>query len=517
MAQLTILHENAYALLVRIGDQEQWLSREAVKHYLNGNHIPDKLAQSLTNNHIGTCDLAWLIEEMKLHNLISIKPKPNQLQQQAAFEKLYDLKVFALMMQMRSGKTKVAIDIICNHFANGVIDVVLWLCPLSALATAQEQWDKFAVCDVPKKLVGLETISSCSTQNFIKISQSIKGRYAVIIDESQMIKNTRAKRSRRIESLLNRATIKGILSGTPITRNIQDIYNQARVLDWRILGYRNIWQFRNAHLIMSDKYPGLIRDTKDVDYLVNRLEPFSFEWFISYNSVKNQQYIWVDMSDAQRKYYEQIKRVALDRLSSYTERPAEIYTMFTALQSVLSGYISAPLMQWLLGKQAQAILLDTPKLTALMDYVGRLGKQKIIWCARLHEINSIKEKLGDCIIVSGDIPPKERHERIQAFRNSQNGTLVAMMQVAKRAIEISECNEVIYYGHSFDFESKQQSQWRTLLPNKIDICRYTDIVYDNSLDGRIMAAHRKKQNVINEFFKLLKQNRKQALTVLEHL
>ena len=125
--------------------------------------------------------------------------------------------------------------------------------------------------------------------------------------------------------------------------------------------------------------------------------------------------------------------------------------------------------------------------------------------------------MSGAVCVSGEQSAAERHRLIQSFRQSRNGRLVAMVQVAKRAIEMSECNEVVYYGHSFDFESREQSAWRTLLPGKTDVCRYTDLVYGNSLDERILASHGKKRHVVRDFLDLLKQDRERALAELEQL
>lgn len=516
-----VLHQTDHAVLIDVNGQSKWLPA-ALSHGKvidDTIYLPTELAKNLGIKHTlsRAYDLALLQHELTLLTKLLIQPKPNQVQQQAAFDKLYQLKCFALFMQMRAGKTKVAIDIICNHYANRHIDRVLWLCPNSATATAEAQWDKFAVIDMPRKIVALETISACRAKRFAEITSFVTPQCAIIIDESQMIKNGRAKRSRRLAKMLDAAPIKGILTGTPITKNVQDLYNQARSMDWRIFGYRNYWQFQRAHLIMSDKFPGLIHDTINTEYLSDRLLPFVYEWFVDYRR-KKEQTIYVEMSSTQKQLYSDIKNAVLQRLSNYTERRGDIYLLFTALQSVLSGYVSARTMQNIFANpKLNSVTLRSPKLDALLDYLNGLDEQKIIWCTRRHELHSIATALPDAITVSGEMDAAIRHQRIQQFRQSKNGTLVAMVQVAKRAIEMSECNEVIYYGHSFDLESREQSEWRTLLPTKTDICYYTNLIYSSSIDERIQTAHAKKRSVIQEFLDLLKQDRHLAIKQMEQL
>lgn len=49
--------------------------------------------------------------------------------QEKAFEKLSKLKVGALFMEMGTGKTKVALDLIASKKEK--IDYILWICPFS--------------------------------------------------------------------------------------------------------------------------------------------------------------------------------------------------------------------------------------------------------------------------------------------------------------------------------------------------------------------------------------------------
>ena len=47
------------------------------------------------------------------------------------------------------------------------------------------------------------------------------------------------------------------------------------------------------------------------------------------------------------------------------------------------------------------------------------------------------------------------------------------------------------------------------------VCRYTDLVYGNSLDERILDSHGKKRHVVRDFLDLLKRDRERALAELE--
>ena len=52
-------------------------------------------------------------------------------QQEAAVEKLKGLKVGALFMEMGTGKTRTALELIKQKMERGKFEQVLWLCPCS--------------------------------------------------------------------------------------------------------------------------------------------------------------------------------------------------------------------------------------------------------------------------------------------------------------------------------------------------------------------------------------------------
>jgi superfamily II DNA or RNA helicase len=447
--------------------------------------------------------------------LLPVGSYPHQV---AAFKQFRNLRVFALFMECRSGKTKVAIDIMTNHILSGEIEKVIWFCPVSVIETAKWQWGRFSEHSEKVVFFGTETASSCKKQRFdelIKLAKSC--RCGLVVDESHMIKNERAKRSGRIEQLANFCHVKGVLSGTPITRNIEDIFNQIFILDWKILGYRNKYQFQKNHLIMDDRIPGLVRGTYNLEYISERLKPFVYEHFPE-NSENNDEwkYIYSQVSEEQRKLYNDIKKTIISKMENYTNDTFDIYLLFTALQSVLAGYVSATIMNRIFGVN-ESVTLNSAKLTDFINFRAAIDDKAIVWCARRHEIDLIKRTLPEMYVVDGSTPPPERHKIIRQFRESTCGTLAAMMPVAKRGIDIFECDHAFFFGQSFDYESREQAAARIKLPNKERTCYFYNLLYRNSLDERIQESHYRKSNIVREFIRKLKENRDNAIQEIKTL
>lgn len=106
--------------------------------------------------------------------------------QQLAFEKLSKLKVGALFMEMGTGKTKVALDLIASK--KDKVDYILWICPYSIKQEIEQERLKWHP-ELDIDIVGCETISM-SDYKAAAIHRNVRTHKTfIIVDESLKIKN----------------------------------------------------------------------------------------------------------------------------------------------------------------------------------------------------------------------------------------------------------------------------------------------------------------------------------------
>lgn len=91
-------------------------------------------------------------------------------QQQSAFEKLSRLKVGALFMEMGTGKTKVALDLIQSKIHK--VDYVLWICPCSLKCEIEAERQKWHA-DLRLDVVGCESIGM-SDRIYLEVLEKCK-------------------------------------------------------------------------------------------------------------------------------------------------------------------------------------------------------------------------------------------------------------------------------------------------------------------------------------------------------
>lgn len=418
--------------------------------------------------------------------------------QRAAVEKLIGIRVGALYMEMGTGKTRTALEIIQRRMDAGRLDHVLWLCPCSVRQNLREDILRHADGAFARiAIFGIESLSS-SLRLYDALQRYIAaGTTMLVIDESNLVKNHRAIRTQRITELAKQCRYRLILNGTPISRNEADLFAQWYLLDWRILGYRSFWSFAANHLEYDPDIPTKVRRTLNTDYLIEKIAPYSYqvsreECFSLPGKVYRR--VSTAMTEEQERHYMDITDAMIEQLDE--RNPETIYRMFSAAQSIISGLWVNDVRGHIRTRPMFADPLDNPRVQTLLDYIDTLGasEQAIIFCKYTHEIESILHVLPDSVGFYGKLNPAQRQRNLEAFREGKR-FLVANKSCAGYGLNLQFCHTVIYYSNDWDWATRIQSEdrvYRLGQDNAVTIC---DICAGGTLDARIMRCLARKEGL----------------------
>lgn len=248
--------------------------------------------------------------------------------QQLAFDKLSRLKVGALFMEMGTGKTKVALDLI-NSKSNK-IDYILWICPFSIkneIIKERDKWYPAMKIDV----VGCETIGS-SDRTYLEILKRVTtSKTFIVVDESLKIKNINAKRTRRIIEFGGYAQYKLILNGTPITKNVIDLWAQMEFLSPKILKM-SFNQFKNTYCeyYIRGRLKGMVKKQRNIEHLISLIEPYIFDCDLDIEAKKMYYNYFYDVDIFQ---YSSLKNELLECITNI-----DFFVLTTKLQQFYTTY-----------------------------------------------------------------------------------------------------------------------------------------------------------------------------------
>lgn len=440
--------------------------------------------------------------------------------QQPAVQKMLPTRVGALFMDMGTGKTRVAIELAARRLA--LIDRVLIFCPVSLKETWRHEIakhtdagpadiylfdDRTSQRALPAAFWCVAGIESMSASNRMVLAANalITERTFVIVDESSYIKGHKAKRTERITAMSERARYRLLLTGTPLSQGVVDLYAQMRFLSPAILGYSSFYSFAANHLEFSDKFPGLIVRAHRVDHLAAKIQPYVYQ--VTKDECldlprKLYDLRYYGMTAEQRSQYEYAKAYFLDveEITSY-----DLFRLFTSLQQIISGY-------WRHPDTGEVIELPHYRLDMLSDTLASIpdGAKVIVWCKYHYSLRQIVAMLSTAhgpeavAQFHGDLSEQARNAELARFRAGAR-FLVATQSAGGHGLTLNEAHHAVFYENGFKYAERAQAEDRCHRIGQARPVTYLDLVCRRSIDERIQRALADKADVVEAFRRQVQQ------------
>lgn len=393
--------------------------------------------------------------------------------QKQAFEKFSKLKVGALFMQMGTGKTRVAIELVDYNKC----DLLVYVAPFSTLKNIEEEFIKWNL-QTPYKLIGYETIQA-SDRRYLELLNELENKKVFIVaDESIFIKNEETKRFKRLCELRKKCEYALILNGTPLTKNEFDLYNQMQFLSPLIMKMSK-QQFQNTFFKkITYKKKGHKENTfykfseVNAELLYKMVEPYIFKCELDFNKKEINVYHYVSYENEDEYYKEKEKK-----LKEYIEKGSSdvIINMLTSLNVIASNY--------------------SKKNDELIEYIK--GKRVIVFCNYLDEIEYISDRVP-CYLITGET--SRRDNIIENFRNNSI-PLIMTYGVGSYSLNLQFCNEIVYSSINFDYAKLEQSKYRIKRLGQERDIQYTYFLTDLGINKLILENIEKKctlENLVKE-------------------
>lgn len=429
--------------------------------------------------------------------------------QKEAVDKLKKLKVGALYMEQGTGKTRTALELISLRYNAGKVNHILWLCPCSVKKTIEKEIIKHIGEIKNITICGIETLSSSiKTNRQLRELVNAKNVY-LIVDESNLVKNHRAKRTERVTWLAEDCKYKLILNGTPISRNEADLFSQWYILDWRILGYKSFWSFAKNHIEWDKHIPKRIVRTLNVDYLTRKIAPYTYQITKEESlelPTKTYMDYYCEMTNNQKSVYDFVAEKLLFEVDEM--EPHTIYRLFSGLQNVISGFNVTFNNRKMIKEKMFKDPYDNPRIEILLEIINRFKGKFIIFCKYTHEINDIIEVLNReygrnaAVPFDGSVTQKVRQEYLSRFKNRVN-FLVANKVTAGYGLNLQFCNNIIFYSNDWDFATRSQAEDRVHRIGQNKQVNIIDICAADTLDERILSNLNKKENLVDSFKEMI--------------
>lgn len=242
-------------------------------------------------------------------------------QQKEGISHLQSWRVGALFMEAGTGKTRVA----CELINSTDTDLIVWIGPLRTIRTSEgvtsiaEEIAKWGGVRADVYYYGVESISG-SERVYLELMERVRtaSKPFVVVDESLKIKNSTAKRTKRVIEIGKYAHYKLILNGTPLSRNLLDLWAQMEFLSPQILSMTET-QFKDTfckyttitrRLGRSSYTKEFITGYENIDYLYSLIRHYVYSCDLHLNITQNYKEYHCELYNTD-EYYE-LKEMYLD-------------------------------------------------------------------------------------------------------------------------------------------------------------------------------------------------------------
>lgn len=320
----------------------------------------------------------------------------------------------------------------------------------------------------------------------------------IVCDESQMIKNHKSIRSKAIKAIRDRSCCRmnWVLTGTPTPNDPLDIWSQ---FDFIRPGYlhKNYYVFRAryATIVQMQGFKKIV-GYKNLEELRDKIARFTFrltkEQFLTLPD-KNFEIIKVELSDASKKMYKNMKDNLVAEIGDDTVSAQVILTKMIRLQQIAAGFVKTD--------EGEIKEIGSEKLDCLMDTLSGIEDKVVVWCRFDAEIERIKKRLSEIgrkfHVLKGGVSTEDRQAMIDEFQSDKHkdDIFISNPQAGGAGITLTAARYAIYFSRSFSFGDSAQSEDRIHRIGQQRDVMYIDIVADKTIDTYIIKALQGKNDM----------------------
>lgn len=302
--------------------------------------------------------------------------------------------------------------------------------------------------------------------------------FTLMLDESSMIQNENAKRSKFILNLKPANVI--LLSGTPTGGKYEKLWSQLRLLGWKISKDLYWKQYVDTEIIDSEGFPiKVVRGYKNVDRLKAKLRAHGAH-FLKTDEVFNlPEQIFNTISVPTTKEYRKFKRASIVNVGDVELVGDTILTKMLYERQLCGQY-------------------NQDKLAAFRDILESTNDRLIVFYNFNDEVRELveicKEFDRPVNFINGALKEHETYEKCS------NSVTLVQYQAGAMGLNLQKANKIVYFTPPLSSELFEQSKKRIHRIGQDKPCFYYYLICKNSVEERIYEALQMRKDYTEKLF-----------------
>ena len=461
------------------------------------------------------------------------KTKPYQHQANALKKIFNSEQGHALFMDPGTGKTKIAVDTVGAFHQRDQIKKILVLCPINALSVWPKEFRNHSpnVADIwvrPDTGTSLDKAKAFADwvettkqgNHFYEVDIAVFNYEAIIrrngtqpifdelkkwdpdliiLDESQKVKTATAQRSRQAHKLCAEAKFVLLLTGTPIGKNLLDLYSQLKCISPEIWDGESWTKFRHRYGIFGGKSGYELLGYRNADELGERYRPYVStarkEDCLDLPKVTDIKIpiVWDPTAWASYERFSQDGMVVHNRQLIFANI---VLTKLLRMQQ-MTGHTTA-------DENGNPVLFNERKVEYTKDLAENLteaGQPVIIFARFKAEIQALQEAFNTPYVIKGGVSAKRRGEISKSWKGEK--PLIIQIASAEALDGLQHvCNHAIFFSTDFSWIHYFQARGRIDREGQKNPATFYHMCMEKSVDYLVIDTLKEKQDLE----KLIKDN-----------
>jgi superfamily II DNA or RNA helicase len=404
---------------------------------------------------------------------------------------------------MGLGKTVQAIAMLLHMATDGPSLVVA---PTSVVANWETEIRRFAPTLTPHRLAGAADraalIEGLGPRDVLLASYGLLHQESealgarrwqmAVLDEAQAIKNAQTKRAQATQAL--QAEFRLALTGTPVENYLDELWSLFGFVNPGLLGSRDGFQTRFAGPIERDRDPHARQALRALlrPFLLRRTKAA----VLSELPPRTEQTMQIEMGEAERAFYEALRRRALDTIAALDvvpgKRKLHILTEITRLRRACCN---PALIDAAAG-------VPSGKLEAFMSLVDELIRNRhraLVFSQFTGHLALVRAALDAQGIgyeyLDGSTPAAERERRVATFQAGGASLFLISLRAGGTGLNLTAADYVVHLDPWWNPAVEDQASDRAHRIGQQRPVTIYRLIMQDSIEERILRLHADKRDL----------------------
>lgn len=322
--------------------------------------------------------------------------------------------------------------------------------------------------------------------------------FTLLLDESSMVQNEKAKRSKFILNLNAKNVI--LLSGTPTSGKYENLWSQCRLLGWSI-SKKTYWnQYIETETLDNEGYPiTVVRGYKNVERLKRKLREHGAIFLKTEDVLCLPEQFDQTIRVSTTKEYRTFKKDCIVQVHTKvfdhecdSEWDGKVYDDLHELVGDTS-------LTKMLYERQLCGQYNSDKLAAFRDLLESTNDRLIVFynfTAEMKELYRIAHEEFDraCSLVNGEM------RNLEAYEHCDDSVTFIQYQAGAMGLNLQKANKIVYFTPPLSSELFEQSKKRIHRIGQQKPCFYYYLTCKNSIEEKIYETLAMRRDYTDALF-----------------